>query len=390
MSKKKILMVNNYYQIGGGEHTVFENEVEMLKRKGHEVLTYVRSNDELKSSKLKLAFLPFTTVWSTKTFFEVRKIIKNNNIDIVHCHNTFPLISPSVYYAARSLKVPVIQTVHNFRFLCPSGILYCNGHICEECIKNNSFKFALKNKCYRNSKLQTAVLIAMLKFHRFIGTYNKISYIFLTEFNKSKFNKLIDVEGKNVYIKPNFSKMIETSKTENTDDIKFVFAGRLEENKGIKFLLESWKQMPKNYFLHIYGDGSLKNYVETVSNNSENIKFFGFRPQEEIFKDLSESKSLIFPSDWYEGFPMIITECFSIGIPVVSTNVGNQKCIVEDSQGGRLFKLNDANSFKENIVKIVENFDFYSLNAKNYYDKFLNEEYNYKKLMEIYNDVKHI
>ena len=116
-------MIHNFYQIGGGEHTVFENEVKMLRENGHEVLTYTRSNDELKSSKLKLLLSPLSTIWSFKSYVEVKKLIKQNQIDVVHCHNTFPLISPSVYYAARSLKVPVIQTIHNFRFLCPNGTL---------------------------------------------------------------------------------------------------------------------------------------------------------------------------------------------------------------------------------------------------------------------------
>lgn len=143
--KKKILMVHNFYQIGGGEHTVFKNEVELLRDNGHEVIEYTRSNDELKSDKWKLLFLPFTTVWSLRTYIEIRKLIKNEQIDVVHCHNTFPLISPSVYYAARSMKVPVVQTIHNFRLLCPNGSFYCKGKVCEKCRENGNFKEAIKN-----------------------------------------------------------------------------------------------------------------------------------------------------------------------------------------------------------------------------------------------------
>jgi glycosyltransferase involved in cell wall biosynthesis len=124
VAKKKILMVHNFYQIGGGEHTVFKNEVDMLRKHGHIVIEYTRSNDELKESRLKMLLLPFSTLWSFKTYKEVKKIIKQNCIDIVHCHNTFPLISPSVYYAARTKKIPVIQTIHNFRLLCPAGVFF--------------------------------------------------------------------------------------------------------------------------------------------------------------------------------------------------------------------------------------------------------------------------
>ena len=139
MKKKKILMVHNFYQIGGGEHTVFRNEVELLRENGHEVVEYTRSNDELKTSKLKLFLMPFTTTWSWKTYWEVQAIIKKEKIDIVHCHNTFPLISPSVYYAACNLKIPVVQTIHNFRLLCPNGALF----VMERFVKSVHLKIAL-------------------------------------------------------------------------------------------------------------------------------------------------------------------------------------------------------------------------------------------------------
>ena len=253
MNKKKILMVHNFYQIGGGEHTVYKNEVEMLRENGHEVIEYTRNNNELKTSKLKLLLLPFTTIWSFKTYYEIKKIIKKNKIDIVHCHNTFPLISPSVYYAAINEKIPVVQTIHNFRFLCPCAILYRNGKICEECIKNKSFIPALKYKCYRNSRIQTFIVVLMLSIHRILGTYKKINYIFLTAFNKKKFNNLLNINGKNIFIKPNFVKNTYINTNENTKENIFVFASRLDENKGIKFLVEQWKKMPLNYMLHIYG-----------------------------------------------------------------------------------------------------------------------------------------
>lgn len=188
MEKKRILMVHNFYQIGGGEHTVFENEVKLLRDHGHTVILYTRSNDELKTSRLKMLLMPLTTIWSLRTYFEVRSLIRKENIQVVHCQNTFPLVSPSVYYAARSLKVPVVQTIHNFRLLCPCGTFYREGKICEACAACGSFRPALKHRCYRNSRVQTAVVAAMLKVHRALGTYRKINYIFLTEFNKSKFS----------------------------------------------------------------------------------------------------------------------------------------------------------------------------------------------------------
>ena len=132
--RPNILMVHNYYQIGGGEHTVFEQEAELLRRHGHPVTAYTRHNDELKGSSVKKALLPFQTLFSLKTYREVRRLIRRERIDVVHCHNTFPLISPSVYYAARREGVPVVQAIHNFRLICANALLFRDGHVCEECL----------------------------------------------------------------------------------------------------------------------------------------------------------------------------------------------------------------------------------------------------------------
>ena len=157
-AKERVLLVHNYYQIGGGEHTVFENEKRMLKEHGHDVAEYTRDNAELNHSILKKLLLPFTTVFSFRTYREIRRMINAKGIDIVHCHNTFPLISPSVYYAARRCGVPLVQTVHNFRFICANGVLSREGRPCEACVKNG-LECALSNRCYRNSWLQTLVLV---------------------------------------------------------------------------------------------------------------------------------------------------------------------------------------------------------------------------------------
>ena len=380
MDKKKVLMVHNYYQIGGGEHTVFHNEVQLLRENGHEVIEYTRSNDELKKSKLKLALMPFTTIWSWKTYWEVRKIIKKEHIDVVHCHNTFPLISPSVYYAAQSMNVPTVQTVHNFRFLCPNGSFFCDGKICEKCNEKNSFRDAIKNNCYRGSKIQTLVLVAMLKFHRWIGTYNKISYIFLTDFNRRKFAKLIDIDSDRVFIKPNFVK--ERAAVKGDCQKKFVFASRLDENKGVKILISYWKDVPKDYVLHVYGDGPLKKFVE--ENTSENILYMGFKPQDEIFEDLSSAMAMIFPSIWYEGFPMIITESMALGCPVLSSDIGNGGNIVSVSGGGVVFDPYSQESFRKAIKEVEKNNSRYREAARSYYNSTLTREKNCAALEQIY------
>ncbi|WP_349763504.1 glycosyltransferase family 4 protein [Fusobacterium sp. SYSU M8D902] len=388
MNKKKILMVHNFYQIGGGEHTVYKNEVEMLRENGHEVIEYTRNNNELRTSKLKLLLLPFTTIWSFKTYYEIKKIIKKNKIDILHCHNTFPLISPSVYYAAINERIPVVQTIHNFRFLCPCAILYRNGKICEECIKNKSFIPALKYKCYRNSRIQTFIVVLMLTIHKLLGTYRKINYIFLTEFNKQKFKYFLNIFGKNIFIKPNFVKEFDISVKECMKNKVFIFYGRLEKNKGILSLVEMWQKVPKDYVLHIYGTGTYKKYIERIVKDNDNIIYYGFKEQKVIFQDILKSSAVLITSEWYETFGMGIPESFSLGTPVICTKLGTPKTIVEESKGGLIYKINDYNSFYNSLNEIVKNNKYYSENAKLYFDKKLNIKKNYERLCDIYDKAK--
>lgn len=388
MEKKRILMVHNFYQIGGGEHTVFENEVKLLREHGHPVFTYTRSNDELKTSRLKMLLMPFTTIWSFKTYFEVRRLIRRENIQVVHCQNTFPLISPSVYYAARSLKVPVVQTIHNFRFLCPCGTFYRDGKICEECVQCGSFRPALKYGCYRDSRVQTAVVAAMLTVHRFLGTYKKINYIFLTEFNKSKFSGLMDIHGSNVFVKPNFVNPVSLPQVQEKSS-DFVFAGRLEQNKGLPFLLEAWKMVPEDYQLHIYGDGTFRAACEEAAQRQKNIHFHGFCSQQEVFHQLAKSAALLFPSEWYEPFGLAWAESFSMGVPVVAADIGNQAEIIRNA-GGVVYRPGDGNGFVKALEEVLAGREACGRKVQNYYRENLTPEHNYLVLSDVYERAKHI
>lgn len=383
LKRERVLLVHNFYQIGGGEHTVFENEKRLLKENGHYVITYTKDNSDLKKSAIKKLMLPMTMVFSLKTFFDVSKIIKRENIDIVHCHNTFPLISSSVYYAAWSCRIPVVQTIHNFRFLCPNGVLYRDGKICEECIQYG-LRCGIKHGCYRNSRIQTLVEVIMLKFHRMIGTYKKLKYIFLTEFNREKFRSLLGETVDQQYIKPNFVYFDPLNPMESRND-SYVFAGRLEDNKGVCFLLDAWKGINKD--LYIFGDGSEKDKVIRAEKENYYIHYMGFRQQEEIFKTISTSKALIFSSKLYEGFPMTLIETFALGTPVICTDVGNGASIVKSTKAGVIFSLSDSKSFEDALKILDDNYQMYCQNAKAAYQEYFTPEANYRQLKFIYEAV---
>lgn len=388
MKKYNVLMAHNYYQVPGGEDTVFHNEVNMLEKNGHKVTKYTRHNDEIKNGLLSKLKLGIDTIFSFKTYKEVKKLIDENDIDVVHVHNTLPLISPSIYYAARAKKVPVVQTIHNFRLLCPGATFTRNGEICEDCISKGLGQ-SIKHRCYRGSLAQTFIMYAMLKFHMSIGTYDKINYITLTEFNKKKLLSLVKGESK-IYVKPNFVEKREQN--ERTLEDYFVYIGRLDEIKGINFLVEAWKEIDENIELYVIGTGPEEERVRTYieKNNLKNVKLLGFMQREEAFEVIEKSRAIVIPSKWYEGFPMTIAESFSLGVPVIGSRLGNIESIIENEKNGLLFENSNKEELKNVIECIFYNKELNKMLGDNAYQIFINyytDKINLKKLEEVYNDL---
>lgn len=382
--KKNILIVHNYYQIPGGEDSVVANEKKMLEDHGHKVVLYTRSNNELKSmGLLRKLLLPFTTIYNPRTARDVKRIIKSENIDIVHVHNTLNLISPAVYYAALSIRIPVVQTIHNFRLLCPDATFYRDGHICEDCV-SKGLKCALKHKCYRGSFLQTLICVISTKIHRMTGIYGKINYICLTEFNKEKLLQLKEIDKEKVFVKPNFVDIKLEIKKERKDQL--VFVGRLDKLKGIDLLLHAWKELGvASSKLIVCGTGPLESWCrEFVNDNGLNVEMKGFVPNAEALKIISESKALILPTQWYEGFPMTIVEAYSVGTPIICTDIGNCGCVVENGVTGWKFKN------KEELIGILNSFPTVTITEQVYehYQRNFKEGTNYKSLLRIYGECR--
>lgn len=386
MKKQKVLIVHNYYQLPGGEDTVVENEKNLLINNGHEVVLYTRHNDEIKTrgiiSKL---LLPLETIFSIKTYKEVKRKIIEENIDIVHVHNTLPLISPSVYYSAFSCKVPVVQTIHNFRLLCPGATFTRDNNICEECVDRSLF-YSIRYKCYRGSLIQSIISAINLAFHRLIGTYKKVNgYIVLTKFNKEKLMNLID--KKNIYIKPNFVNKSNEPIAKQSENY-FLFLGRLDELKGIQMLIEIWVDI-KDINLVVIGKGPLEvgisEFIE--KNKLDNVNLLGYKNKEEVMQFISKAKAIIVPSQWYEGFPMTIAESLSMGVPIIAGDIGNLSTIIESGKNGLLFKYNDKQDLKDKIKMLNNNKSLEKQlrqGARESFNNKYNERINYKLLIDIY------
>ena len=385
--KEKVLIVHNYYQIPGGEDTVVENEKNLLEKHGHEVVLYTRHNSELKGmSKLQKLLLPFSTIFNLRTYREVRTIIKEQNIDVLHVHNTLNLVSPSVYYAGFSKKIPVVQTVHNFRLLCPGATFFRDGHVCEECLEKGLF-CAVKHKCYRGSRVQTLACVISTLVHRAFGTYRKLNYICLTEFNKSKLLHLKQVKIENVFVKPNFVQEIKKNVPYGERNNQFIYVGRLEEIKGIDVLLNAWKLLDEDApELLVCGKGPLEEWAKDFvkENKLSKIKLLGFVPNEQVKKMIGKSKALILPTQVYEGFPMTIAEAYASGTPVIGSDLGNTGSLIENGKTGLKFKHTSAESLAEAVLMVQKEFEGFPEEFIGLYSA----ESNYKSMKNIYETIK--
>lgn len=385
--KKRVLIVHNYYQIPGGEDTVVANEKKMLEENGHYVVLYSRSNAELKQmSKVKKLMMPFTTIFNIRTYREIKEIIRKQKIDIVHVHNTLNLISPAVYYAAEKCEIPIVQTIHNFRLLCPGATFYRDGHICEDCVEHG-LGCAVKHKCYRNSRLQTLACVISTQIHRITGIYGKLNYICLTEFNKKKLLRLKQIKEESVFVKPNFTEEVENDKVSyKRRNNQIVFIGRLDKLKGIDFLLNTWKMLgskiPK---LIICGIGPMqewcKKYIE--DNELKNVEYKGFVSNENAKEIIAESKALVLPTQWYEGFPMVIVEAYSLNTPVIGPKLGNVGSLIVDGVTGYKYSPNNQHELQIALEKIGDMVD----SVEEYYKEHYTKKSNYEILNKIYQEL---
>ena len=384
MFNKKIGILHNKYLIKGGEDEVCMNEYKLLKNGGLEVQTLLFDNPEV-GYKAILQFL--FSIFNIGSFIKTYRWIKKNNIEVLHIHNWFYQASPSVIWAAKVCKVPVVITLHNYRMLCPSGTLSFNGQPYLKSLHSDFPWDAIKKGVYRNSKFQTLWLVLIMWSHQKAGTWRiPKAYIVLTQnsleiFKKSK--PIVIVEK--IFVKPNFVEDILTIHRPQRLDT-FLYVGRLSQEKGIAVLLEAFAKLP--YQLNIIGDGPLKGEVKEYCKSYLNIKYSGFQPKPVILKELSQSSALIFPSIWLETFGLTIIEAFATGTPVIASNQGSASLLIKDGYNGLHFIPENVPDMQRIITK-WSNFskaekDIFSANARRSYEENYTPEKNLHQLIHIY------
>ncbi|PGK31198.1 glycosyl transferase family 1 [Priestia megaterium] len=384
----KILTIHNKYLISGGEDQSVSAQEAIMKEQGHDYFSYIRDNKEV--SKMNQLATGINTIWSQKSYGEVINLIKENNIDIVDVQNTFPLISPSIYYAAKKFRKPVIQTLRNYRLICSNGLFFRNGDNCFLCLQKKIPMEGIKNKCYRNSTLGSTAVTSMLGIHNLFHTYkDKIDvFITLTEYMKEIYSQAGFPKDR-IVVRANF-----VPKDPGVGEGKgnyFLFVGRLTKEKGVLTLIEAFTKN-KTDKLIIIGQGPLEQQVDQCAKKHSNIEYLGRKNIEEVYEFMKNAKAVIFPSEWYEPFGRIFIESFAVGTPVISSDVPSIYEMVEDNRTGLHFKAGNSTSLTEAIEKFNASSNLLYMRSearKEYLSKYTPEIY-YKKTMEIYKYAKEI
>lgn len=380
----KIFAIHSFYQIKGGEDTVFNSELNLLNNNNS---IYPMSFYNKGSMKGIIQFI--FTIWNFIVSYKLMKYIYFIQPDIIHIHNWHYASGPIIIRTAKKLNIPVILTLHNYRLLCPSGSLMDNGAIFTDSI-NSSFPWkAIRKKVFRNSYLMTFWLSFVVWFHKRIGTWNLVDrYIVLSEFAKDLFiSSSLGVPSEKFIVKPNFVNQPIVDSTERKPH--FLFIGRLSQEKGADVLLNTF--LNSDYTIKIAGDGPLIEKVKKISDANENIHYLGILNKEEVIHQMQECQALIFPSIWYEGMPMTIIEAFSLGTPIIASNLGAMASMIQDGYNGFHFTPGDSDSLLAMLGKWASLSDvkkqlFYK-NALDTYRKNYTPEANYEMLMDIYQAV---
>ncbi len=379
----KILLLHNYYQQPGGEDQVFADEGRLLESHGHTVVRYTRHNDDIQ--ELGQLTLARQTIWNRETYRVLRQLIEQERPDVMHCHNTFPLISPSAYSAAKACRVPVVQALHNYRLLCPGALLERDGRVCEDCLGKKLAWRAVLHRCYRDSRAASTLVTALIASQRVRGFWRNVNLFYcMTQFARQKY---IDggMPAERLAVKPNFVSP-DPSPGEGRGGY-VLFAGRLSPEKGLDVLLNAWRMSQRRTGLRIVGDGPLAPQVQAAAEADPSIQWLGRLPVSQVLEQMGAAAALIMPSIWYEGFPKTVVESLAKGTPVIGSKLGALGEAIIDRHNGRHFEAGNANDLAAKLDESLADPEYLAgmrAAARTDYETLYTPDVNYRHLLSLY------
>lgn len=380
----RVLTIHNHYQQLGGEDTIFATEADLLESYGHDVHRYTLHNDSIESmSAINLAAV---MLWNRGSFQKVKSLIEEFRPNVAHFHNTFPLISPAAYYAAQAAGVPVVQTLHNYRLLCPNGLFFREGQVCEDCLGKPMPWPGIVHGCYRGSRVASGAVATMVNLHSLMGTWAKAVDIFIA-YSQFALDKFIEggLPKEKFEFKTNF---LHPAPEPGPGSGGFgLFVGRLSPEKGIDTLLAAWEKLHTHIPLKIVGAGPLIPEVEAAVKRFENIEYLGRRPLSEVYELMGDAKFFVFSSKWYETFGRVAIEAYAKGTPILASRIGAITELVKPYETGLLFEPGDAQDLITQVEWVLahpEKWQQIRQQARQNFEARYTAPDNYKRLMEIY------
>ena len=380
----KILVVHNFYQQAGGEDVEFRIECQLLRDGGHEVIEYTIHNSEVKDHSA--VALGLRTVWSRDSHREFTALMAREKPQIAHFHNTFPLLSPAVYFAARHGGAKVVQTLQNYRFLCPGATFFRAGQVCELCLEKRLKWPAIAHGCYRGSRLATSAVTAMLAVHHTFGTYqNQVdAYIAVSKFVAQK-AIAGGLPAPKVHVSPN---TVHPDPGVGTASGNFaLYLGRLSEEKGIRTLLAAWQDLGSALPLKIAGDGPLSPLVREAALHHPAIEWLGLQNRAQAMQLLKQARVLVVPSIWYEGFPLTALEGLASGVPVIASNIGSLAIGITPGVTGFLAEPNQPHDLATKVRDFLADPALEAkmrLGARREFEQNYTGQHTYNRLLDIY------
>ena len=383
----RILSVHNRYLIRGGEDESREAEENLLRQMGHQVDVYEEDNKTL-ASLTKVQALT-RTIWSQSSYRKIREQLNQAQYDVVHIQNFFPIISPSAHYAAQAAGVPVIQTLRNYRLLCPNALFFRDNQVCEDCLGKKIPYPGVLHRCYRESLPASVGVTAMLTTHRLLKTWTrKVNvYIALTNFAREKY-----IQGglppEKIVVKPNF--VSPDPGVGSGGGGYALYVGRLSVEKGLDTLLEAWEKLDGQLPLKIVGDGPLADEVKVAVQTLENVEWLGIKSMSEVHALMGDATVLIFPSKWYETFGRVAVEAFAKGTPVIGANIGAIAELIDPEHTGLHFQPANSEDLALKIRWLIdrpESLKRMRQEARFEFEKKYTAQSNYEILIKIYKNV---
>jgi glycosyltransferase involved in cell wall biosynthesis len=359
-----------------------EQETTLLREAGHEVVEYLRESDEIERfSAMRRLELPARVVWSREDARMVTDLARRSRPDIVHIHNTFPLISPSVIRSLGALQIPIVMTLHNPRLFCANAMLFRDGRPCEDCLGSSPLP-GLVHACYRDSRIATAPIIASIAVHQRLDTWRRVA----TFITPSAFLRTKVAQGglplDRVVVKPNF--VPAPARTRERPGSHHLFLGRLSPEKGPDLLVSAWDARLGR--LLVAGEGPLRSKLDRTDVARAGVRFLGHRTAAECSDLLRSSRALVVPSRVYEVFPVAVAEAFAHGVPVIAPAHGPFPDIVEDGVTGLLFAPGDTADLARCLRAVLD--DSLSMRlgaqARRVYEALYTPERNLRSLESIY------